>query len=46
MFGLHHQINGHEFEHVLCDGEGQGCLERCLWDLKELDVSKLKSKSN
>ena len=24
MVGWHHQLNGHEFEQVLGDGEGQG----------------------
>ena len=26
MVGWHHQINGHEFEQTLGDGEGQGSL--------------------
>ena len=27
MVGWHHQLNGHEFEQALGDGEGQGNLE-------------------
>ena len=26
MFGWHHQVNGHEFEQALGDGERQGSL--------------------
>ena len=26
MIGWHHQLNGHEFEQALGDGEGQGSL--------------------
>ena len=26
MVGWHHQLNGHEFEATLVDGEGQGSL--------------------
>ena len=26
MVGWHHQLNGHEFEQTLGDGEGQGRL--------------------
>ena len=29
MVGGHHQLNGHESEEVLGDGEGQGSLVRC-----------------
>ena len=47
MVGFHHQLSGGEFEQGLCDGEGQGSLECYFyWGLKELDMSKLKSKSN
>ena len=28
MFGWHHQLNGHEFEHAMGDGEGKRSLER------------------
>ena len=29
MVGWHHQLNGHELEHTLGDGEGQGILACC-----------------
>ena len=29
MVGGHHRLNGHEFEQVLGDGEGQGSLVCC-----------------
>ena len=29
MFEKHHQLNGHEFEQTLGDGEGQGSLACC-----------------
>ena len=29
MVGWHHQLNGHEFEQALGDGEGQGNLACC-----------------
>ena len=36
MVGWHHQLNGHEFEQTLGDGEGQGSLECCSpWGRKE-----------
>ena len=35
MAGWHHQFNGHEFEQIPGDGEGQGSLACCsLWDWK------------
>ena len=38
MAGWHHQLNGHEFEQALGDGDGQGSLECCSpWGRKELD---------
>ena len=38
VVGWHHQLNGHEFEQVLWDSEGQGSLAFCSpWDCKELD---------
>ena len=41
MVGWHHQLNGHEFEQALGDGEGQGSLACChLWGRKELDTSE------
>ena len=39
MVGWHHQLNGHEFEETLGDGEGQASLVCCSpWCCKELDV--------
>ena len=29
MVGWHHQLDGHEFEQALGDGEGQGSLACC-----------------
>ena len=29
MFGWHHQLNGHEFEQAMGDGEGQGSPTCC-----------------
>ena len=41
MVGWHHQLNGHEFEHDLGDGEGQGSLVCCSpWGHKELDTTE------
>ena len=40
MAGWHHQRDGHEFEQVLGDGEGQGSLGCCSpRSLKELDTT-------
>ena len=39
--GWHHRLNGHEFEHALGDGEGQGSLECCSpWGHKEWDMTE------
>ena len=36
MVGWHQQINGHEFQQTLGDGEGQRILASCdTWILKE-----------
>ena len=36
MVGWHHQLNGHEFEQALRDGEGQGSLACCSpWVAKD-----------
>ena len=41
MIGWHDQLNGHEFELTLGDGERQGSLVSCsLWGLKELDMTE------
>ena len=35
MVGWHHRLDGHEFEQVLGDGEGQGSLVCCSpWGLR------------
>ena len=47
MAGWHHQLNGHEFEQTLRDGEGQGnpaCYSR--WDLKESDTTERLNNNN
>ena len=39
--GLHHWLNGHEFDQTLGDNEGQRSLECCsTWDLKESDTTE------
>ena len=41
MVGWHHQLNGHEFEQTLGDGEGQGTLACCSpWGRKESDMTE------
>jgi len=41
MAGWHHQLNGHEFEQALGDGEGQGSQVCCSpWSHKELDMTE------
>ena len=40
MVGWHHQLNGHEFEQVPGDSEGQGSLVYfSLWHHKESDTT-------
>ena len=40
MVGWHHQLNGHEFEKIPGDSEGQGSLAwYSPWDLKESDMT-------
>ena len=47
MGGQHHQLNGHEFEQVLGDGEGQGSLVCCSpWGRKESDMTELLNNNN
>ena len=42
MVGWRHQLNGHEFEQTLGDGEGQGSLVCCSpWCPKESDMTEL-----
>ena len=39
--GWHHWLNGHEFEQISGDGEGQGSLVCCSpWDCKESDTTE------
>ena len=41
MVGWHHQLDGHEFEQALGDGEGLGSLACCsLWGCKESDMTE------
>ena len=41
MVGWHHQLNGHEFDQALGDGEGQGSLACCSpWSCKESDMTE------
>ena len=41
MVGWHHRLNGHEFEQVLGDGEGEVSLACCsLWGHKESDTTE------
>ena len=41
MVGWHHQLNGHEFEQILGESEGQGSLACCHpWGCKELDMTE------
>ena len=41
MVVWHHGFNGHEFEHTLGDGEGQGSLACCSpWGCKESDTTE------
>ena len=41
MVGWHHQLNGHEFDQVLGDGEGQGSLACCSpWGCKDSDTTE------
>ena len=41
MVGWHHQLNGHEFEQALGDGDGQEGLVCCrAWGRKEWDMTE------
>ena len=47
MVGWHHQLNGHEFEQALGDGEGQGSLAcSSLWGVKESDTTEQLNNNN
>jgi len=40
MVGWHHQLNGHEFDQSLGDGEGEESLAYCSsWGCKETQLS-------
>ena len=42
MVGWYYRLNGHEFEQIPGDSEGQGSLVCCsLWGLKESDMNDL-----
>ena len=42
MVGWHHRLDGHEFEHALGAGDGQGSLACCgPWGHKDLDTTEL-----
>ena len=41
MFGWHHQLNGHEFEQALGEGEGQGRVVcHSPWGCKEFGMTE------
>ena len=47
MVGWHCQLNGHEFEQALGDGEGQGNLACCSpWGCKELEMPERLNNNN
>ena len=47
MVGWHHQLNGHEFEQALGDGDGQGSLVCCSpWGWKESDMIERQDNNN
>ena len=46
MVGLHHQLNGHEFEQTLVNSEGQGNMVCCSpWGLQVLDTTEQPNKN-
>ena len=47
MVGWHHRLNGHEFEQILGDSEGQGILACCSpWSGKKSDTTLLLKNNN
>ena len=47
VVGWQHQFNGHEFEHIPGDSEGQGSLAWCSpWGHKESDMTEWLNNSN
>ena len=46
MVGLHHQLNGHEFEQTPVNSEGQGNMVCCSpWGLQVLDTTEQPNKN-
>ena len=45
MVGWHHQLNGHEFEQALGNGEGQGSLALQSMGGKESDMTEQQNKN-
>ena len=47
MVGWHLQLDGHEFQKTLGDGEGKGSLVWCSsWGCKELDMTEQLNNNN
>ena len=47
MIGWHHQLNGHAFEQVPGDGDGQRSLACCSpWGCKESDATEQQQPEN
>ena len=47
MIGWHHQLDGHEFEQALGDGEGQGSLACCSpWGCRRSDMTEQLKNNN
>ena len=47
MVGLHHRLNGHEFEQTLGDSEELGSLVCCSpWGCKELYMTEILNNNN
>ena len=40
MVGWHHQLDGHEFEKTMGDGEGQGSLACSVHGVEELAMTE------
>ena len=47
IVGWHHQLNGHEFEQIPGDSEGQGSLVCCSsWGHRESDMTQRLNNNN
>ena len=46
MVWWHHQLNGHEFEQTLGDGEGQGSLAAAVHGVSESDKTEQLNNNN